>query len=301
MLSAAFSSLDSKVLVMTAPDINNGPIKRAPDSVHHTYVFHAIASTHQSYRLGAFDSYDSLLCIGPYQIAEIRKTEEIYRLKKKELLLTGYPLLERIYNEHQEYKKTKQNTLEQNPYCVIAPTWGPSSILETCIHQLIQALANSKFRVLLRPHPEFVKRFPKKVEAIQKSVLKTKNITMQSDLSTLQILHEADLLITDHSGISMEYFLATERPVLFIDTPTRIDNSDVSRIGLEPIENTYRNRLGMSLLPQKMDQVVPTLQTLLNKQMEYADSAPAIRNELVSNWQKSAEIGANYILERCGC
>ncbi|OYV26964.1 MAG: hypothetical protein B7W98_02820, partial [Parcubacteria group bacterium 20-58-5] len=76
LLATLFSRLDSKVLVIANPDLNNGPIKRAPAPVHHVYAFRGIASVHQAYRLHAFDHYDSLLTVQQYQVDEIRKTEE---------------------------------------------------------------------------------------------------------------------------------------------------------------------------------------------------------------------------------
>jgi YidC/Oxa1 family membrane protein insertase len=161
LLVGALQRFDGKVLVMTAPDLDTGAIKRAPHPVHHVYAFHGISSTHQYYRPAAFYNYDSILCIADYQVNEIRKTEQLYNLKPKNLVVTGYPLLERIYRQHQEYRKTHQPTAGQRPICLIAPTWAMdfrgSSILDSCIEELITAMSVTQFDVWVRPHPEFMK------------------------------------------------------------------------------------------------------------------------------------------------
>ena len=74
------------------------------------YLFHALVSTHMMYRYGAFDHYDSILCVGPHQVAEIRKHEEINKLSPKRLIEAGYYRLERIYQSYQKYLQNKSSS-----------------------------------------------------------------------------------------------------------------------------------------------------------------------------------------------
>ena len=46
---------------------------------------------------GAVDNYDTVFCIGDFQIDEIRRQEELYHTKEKNLVVAGYPLLETLY------------------------------------------------------------------------------------------------------------------------------------------------------------------------------------------------------------
>ena len=302
LLSAVFERLDSKVLLMTTPDLNKGVIKRAPGAVHHCYVFHAIASAHQGYRLGAFDFYDSLLCIAPYQVDEVRKLEELYSLKAKELPVVGYPLAERIYREHQEYLANHAVHGDAEQICLIAPTWDPqgkSSLMDSCIEEILDVLSKTRFKVWLRPHPEYIKRFSKKIEAIQKRIAKYSNISLQMELGSMQCLHEADVLVTDHSAIAMEYVLGTERPVLFIDTPTRVDNPECDRLNIEPVENKFRSSMGTRLKPSEVKSLAAALEKLIADKDTFKQQVPAIRDSLVANWQNAGPIGGAFILELC--
>lgn len=45
------------------------------------------------------------------------------------------------------------------------------------------------------------------------------DIEIQTDFSSNSTVFEADLLVTDWSGIAYEYAFATNKPVLFVDTP----------------------------------------------------------------------------------
>ncbi len=299
LLNTAFSRLDSKVLMIGNPDINNGPIKRAPDPVHHVYVFRGIASVHQAYRLGAFDHYDSLLTIQQYQVDEVRKTEAVYKVKAKQLPIVGYPLTERIWREHQTYLQESSKRDGQKPICLVAPTWDSasrSSIFDVCQGEIIESLARSQFDVWLRPHPEYVKRFPERMEKIEKACAKTKNVRTKLELGSMYCLHEADILVTDHSSISMDYVLGTERPVIFINTPLRVDNPEVGKLGLEPVENTYRAKLGKELAVSQLGALDAAMKESFEGRQKFKDSVPTLRDELVANWQKAAEVGGNYIL-----
>ncbi len=299
-LGPTFAKLDSKVLVMTTPDLNQGFVKRAPDPVQHIYAYHGISSVHQCYRLGGLDHFDSLLCIGQYQIDELRKQEEVYKLKKRDLPLVGYPLLERIYREHQAYLASKTGG-NQAPIVLVAPTWDParkSSIMDCCIDELVDVLARTGMTVWLRPHPEFVKRFPKVIESVQKRIDKHKytNISFQMALESMQCLHEADVLITDHSTIAVDYALGTERPVLFIDTPIRIDNPERDKLGMEPVENKYRSKLGVRVKPGELDTVPTVLKEMIQDRPKFAETVPALRDIFVANWLSAGQIGGDYIL-----
>jgi len=92
-----FLNLKADLLIMTTPDLQTFHIKRSKVyPVHYIYVFHAMVSTHLIYNKGAFDFFDSIFCVGNYQINEIRSAERIYNLKPKNLVQSGYPHLDNL-------------------------------------------------------------------------------------------------------------------------------------------------------------------------------------------------------------
>src|SRR5690606_15080577 len=91
-----FATLDVDVLVMTMPDLQTLHIKRSPHRVHYCYLNHSMVSTHMVYRPGAFDHFDSFLCVGPHHIEEIRAREAALSLKPKTLVQHGYGRLDQI-------------------------------------------------------------------------------------------------------------------------------------------------------------------------------------------------------------
>src|SRR5207248_9533577 len=96
ILPIFFQSLQTKLLVTTVPDLDQFHVKRSLYPVHYVYLFHSINSTHMTYRRGAFDAYDTVFCVGPHHLKEIRRAEEIYNLKPKTLVEHGYGRLDAI-------------------------------------------------------------------------------------------------------------------------------------------------------------------------------------------------------------
>ena len=85
-----FPFINTKVLVMTMADLDKFHVKRSINKVNHIYMFHSTQSVHVQYNKGAFDCYDTIFCVGPHHVEEIRKTEEIYNLPPKLLINVGF-------------------------------------------------------------------------------------------------------------------------------------------------------------------------------------------------------------------
>jgi len=295
-LKLFFSKLDSKILVMTMPDLNQMYIKKMNKNTNYIYTFHSIISTHMQYRLGAFDHYDTIFSVGPHHLKEIRETESLYNLKAKNLINFGYPRLEKIYNDHQVYLERNPKNKDSRKTILIAPTWGDNCILATCIKDIISHLKNSEYEVFIRPHPEFLKNNKKTVNKIGGMIKDINNIRLETNLLSDINIHEADLLITDWSGIALEYAFGTERPVLFIDTPKKINNPEYKKITAEPITVTLRNKVGESLPLERINEIKNITDNLIDNKENFKEEVIKNRKKYIFNWMNSSKIGADYIL-----
>lgn len=273
--------VDCRVFIMTMPDLNSFHIKRSIHPVRYVYTFHSPISTHMIYRREAFDHYDSILCVGPHQVEEIRKREKIYGLKPKRLVETGCSRTEKIYEAYKEHRVCDERT-----NVLVAPTWGTPNLYDICGTELIEILLRGGYKVTLGFHPETVKKnrhFEYDGVATKTSVL---------DAATIA---EADVLITDWSGISLEYAFGTERPVIFIDTPPKIRNPRYRELGIEPVEISLRNRTGTIVLTEDIKDIPFVIQDSLSNSALWKDKLSKLRSEYMFNFGRASKIGANYI------
>lgn len=288
--------VNCKIFIMTLTDLNRFHLKRSTFPVHYIYVYHALVSTHMMYRFGAFDNYDTIFCVGPHHIKEIRKQEELYNLKNKELINAGYYRLERIYKDFKVYNKKKsfKTNLET---VLIAPSWGDENILKSCGIELINLLINSNYNIIVRPHPETVKRDPDLLNDIYSKFSNNKQFLLETSISSDNSIFEADVLICDCSGISLEYAMGTERPVIFLDYPIKIKNPDYKEIDIEPIELSVRSKMGLILSPEELDQIPKAIVEIRKKADTYKNTLRRLREKNLFAFGQSSQIGADYIID----
>lgn len=292
--------LDAKVVIMTMPDLNQFHVRRSINDTKHVYVFHSLLSTHMVYRLGAFDYYDIIFCVGPHHIEEIRRTEEVYGLKPKRLLEVGYHRVEKIFADHKDY--LRQPTLEANPRkrILIAPGWQDSNILETYGSKLIATLLNAGYDIVFRPHPMTIAKKPEQLLALEQEFGSHENFRLDTETVSEKFIHEADVLVCDWSGVALEYAFGTERPVLFIDLPRKVRNPEYEKLGIEPVEVLLRDQIGKVIGVDDVSNADAIVSDFLTHRELYRDKIVRARERYVYNFGKSSDIGAEYIMDIYG-
>ena len=123
-----FLTLKAKILLMDMPDLDTYHIKRSKvHPVHYIYLFHSIFSIHSYLRKGALDNYDTIFCVGPHHVNEIKSTEKFYGLKSKKLIEYGFGRLDTLLQEREKF--AKQNPDLKN-LVLITPSYGKENLLQ---------------------------------------------------------------------------------------------------------------------------------------------------------------------------
>ena len=288
--------MDADMVVMTMSDLENYHIKRSyvRKDVEYVYMFHYPLSTHMVLHTGALDHYDTILCVGDFQIPEIRKQEEIHKLPEKKLVVTGYGQLEKL---QAAYDKIKDN-LKKGNKILIAPSWQEGNILDSCIDEMLKGLLGKGFNVHVRPHPEYVKRYGARMDAIVKRYedYDGDDLTFELDFTKNDSIFDSDVAISDWSGTTYEFSFVTGKPCIFIDTPMKVNNPNYKEIGIEPLEISLRDKVGIRMNPEKLEGIADTVRNLIDRQDEYIKNNIDIRNELIANYGHSGEESAKYII-----
>lgn len=292
-----FLNLVADILIMTMPDLETYHIKRSKIyPVHYVYIFHAMLSTHLVYQKKAFDHFDTIFCVGDYQIKEIKNAEEIYNLKPKKLIEFGYNHLDNLIKKYS--KKDDLHTKEKNKIQVlIAPSWGKNGIFETVIEEVIHILLESNFKVIFRPHPMTQKKFKKKISSIHEKFFSNPNFTLEQNITNFDSFSQSDIMISDWSGVALEFAFTFERPVLYIDVPKKTHNADFEEISQIPIEMSIRDKIGCIISPSNIELIPKNIEELIKKSESIKEQIIKIRDETIFNIGKSDEKGAEKIVE----
>jgi len=287
-----FLTLKAKILIMDMPDLQTFHIKRSKVyPVHYVYIFHSMFSTHSYLRKGALDNYDTIFCVGKHHEKEIRATEERYGLKEKKLIKYGFGRLDTLLQEKQKFQNTY--TKDKN-LILITPTYGEKNLLQTCGKELIEILLKADFTVMLRPHYRIFKDSKKLINSIIENFGNHSNFILEKGIIPSDKFHNSKCLISDWSGISLEYAFTFERPVLFIDTPKKILNPDSGDITMEPIEISIREKIGHVVSTNNLEKIPEIIKNLENENL-MSEQIRKIRSEIIYNIGNSAKIGAEII------
>ncbi len=287
--------MDADVVVMTMPDLDNFHIKRSyvRKDVEYIFVPHALHSINLMMRTGCIDNFDTVLVTGKHQEEEIRKTEEIYKVRRKNLIECGYPLLDSML---MEYEKTHSAERNETATILIAPSWQDQGIMDMCLEEMLDRLKSTNYQVIMRPHPQYVRHKPEYLDQLARRYEAYPNVEIQVDFSSNNTVFDADVLITDWSGIAYEYAFTTLKPVLFIDTPMKVQNPEYQKIGVVPMNVWMRKEIGMVLMPDEMSAIEDTVCKMFENKDKFRDIIRDYREHYIYNLGHSAEIGAKYII-----
>ena len=157
-----FMKMDAKVVVMTTPDLEKYYLKRSYvcKDIEYVYMEHGLSSVNMLLRKGALDHFDTVFCAGDHVIDEIRAMERVYNLPEKNLIKYGYGMLDDITRQYLEYKEKNPDAVEEK-YALIAPSYQKDNILDSCLENVVNGISKH-IKVVIRPHPQYVIRFPQK-------------------------------------------------------------------------------------------------------------------------------------------
>ena len=244
-----FNKLKAENMFLTITDLGNNLLKKTKNIDKYIYYFHSPVSTTKNYTSKAFDNYDMIMCNGQFQINEIRLREHLKKLNKKKLIPSGY-----CYFDHL-IKNSNQNVNSND--ILIAPSWNinKKNFINENFIDLIDVLIKKNYNVVFRPHPEHFKRSKNLLNKI-KNKFSSESFKFDEDVNNIKSLEKAKCLITDSSGIAIEYMFVLKRPVLYFDEYDKIHNSEFKDYSnLKTIDQIIKENFGYSFKKKDFNKI----------------------------------------------
>ena len=244
-----FAIIKTENIFLTITDLGNHIIKKTKNVNNYIYYFHSPVSTTIQYMSRAFDNYDTILCNGEYQVKEIQKSEFLNKNKQKILIKSGY-----LYFD---YLKEKINLQKNSNEVLIAPSWNSKEVyfMNQNLELLIEQVLNKGFNVRFRPHPENLKRSANIIEGFQKKFNNSKFI-LDDAAENIEAMENAKCLITDNSGIAIEYILLFKKPVLYFEDVKKVHNLDFEKYNdLITIEDKVKTTFGYTFKKNEIKKI----------------------------------------------
>lgn len=296
-----FMKMDADVVVTTLGDLDNFYIKKSyvRDDIEYVYMFHHTTSMDMTSTVGEYDNYDTLLCTGPHQIEEMRQIEDIRGIKRKNLVGAGYDLIDREIADYENRISRLQNS-GQRPTILLAPSWQEDNLLDSCVDDLIQSVLGKGYRVVVRPHPEYTKRYRARWDALKKRYadVSENELYFEKDFSSNDTILLADVLVTDWSSVFCEFSFATLKPSVFIDTTPKVRNPNWRDYGIDSTDISLRNQVGKSIAPGDVRKQFPSVvKDMVENKERWHDQIEEIREGFFFNLGGGGDAAGEYLLE----
>ena len=169
--------------------------------------------------------------------------------------------------------------------------------MDSCLDDILAATSGKSWRVVVRPHPQYVRRNPGRISALQNRYEKSDDVIIETDFADSRSLYASDVMITDWSGVAMESSFVTHRPCVFINTPMKVLNPEYTRYESVPMQIEIRNKIGVSMELSEVSGIAEVIGNMLNGQLLPKNEVARIAGQYVYNPGTSGQVGGRYILE----
>ena len=259
-----FLTLKLKFLYSSTPDLDNTIFKRSKFfKCKYIYLHHTPVSLTLIYNPDAFNAFDAVQTISTYQFKEMKEIVSKNNLKTK-IFKSKYLFI------NKQIERNKSQIPDTD--VLIAPSWN-SSFYKLNYHILLKKqLSKNNITYKLRPHPLSLA----KGEIAMNDLTK---LDIPVDKLILLNLFKYKFIITDWSGIFIEFALIFKRKAYLINTPKKMVNTDYLNYENQPIEISLRNILGKTYEIHNIQKIIDEIQILKKNRINEDENVKKVLNE----------------------
>jgi len=257
-LNLFFLLLKIRYCYSSTPDFDNSAFQRSIfKKTKYIYIQHSPLGLNKIYRDNAFTNFDVVQVVNNFQKNDII---DISKIKKKKIKAwcSKYLFLSNDHNHPLKFIKNKKKKK-----ILIAPTWG-TDFFDINIHQHIKENLNpDKYDLFIRPHI---------MTTLKNKSLITDLVNRGFQISSGKIdLNSFDLLITDWSGIYIEFAKINKIKSILIQNKEKILNEKFIEFKNESIDTYARKKLGVILMPNDLHLVENKVNYIIQNQQNYVE------------------------------
>ena len=284
--------LKANVVFSTTPGLDVYQWKRSKDVDFYVHIPHA-PNDITLYRMFGIDYYDSILLSGDYQVKQIRQMEAKRELPAKDLKLVGIP-----YMDDMAARLDSVGAAEAHERTVLlAPSWGDSALFGVYGGKIIEKLLETGYHVIVRPHPQSFKSEKELMDKLMEKFPNSDKLEWNRDSDNFEVLRRSDILISDFSGVTFDFSLIYDKPVIY--TTPNFDLGPYDAWWMEePLwTTTILPHIGAELTEDKMDSLKELIDTCI-EDPRYAEGRKKAKAETWANAGAGAKKVADYLQEK---
>jgi hypothetical protein len=208
---ARLNFLSADFVLATTPGLDVYQWKRSKMVKHYSHLYHTPSEFAQCEMFG-LDYFDSLLVNGyEYQEEHIRKLEKARRLPEKQIVTVGCTYLDEYLKKLNEIPKEENHVFT----VLVSPSWSEAALLSRFGEKLLDPLIKTGWRIIIRPHPQSLLVEKEIINRLTAKYADTANLEWDLERDNIYSLKKADIMISDYSGIILDYMFLLNKPVFY--------------------------------------------------------------------------------------
>ena len=280
------------VLLSTTPGLDVLQWKRSKEVGKYVHIFHAATSA-LTYRMFGLDFYDAVLTASDFQLAEMRMVEKKRKLPPKEAKVVGLTYFDVLA----EKLKNADKPQNSNKVILLAPSWGKSGFLYKFGDKLIDALIDTGYEIVFRPHPQSFTADKEMLDKVHEKYDGVKNFTWNTDNDNFDILNRADLLISDFSGVVFDFSIIFGKPIMYTSVKDFDDSVyDSAWIKQELWKFKVLPTIGCEITEESFENIKAKIDETISSD-KYEQGIKAAREYAWKNQGHAAEAIVDYMYE----
>lgn len=288
---ALMNTLKADLVLSSTPGLDVYQWKRSRDVLWYGHIPHA-ASDITLYRMFGIEFFDAVLLSGEYQQKQVRALESLHSLPEKDLPIVGITYMDSM-------KQRLETSPELPAHCttvLLAPSWGPSAIFSKYGSKIIDELLKTDYKIIIRPHPQSFTSEKALLESLMTDYPESERLVWDKNIDNFDVLREADILISDFSGVIFDFTLVFDKPVIYADTS--FDKGPYDAWWLDEELWTFETlpKIGIQLSPENLHEIGNIVESCLNSS-ELRAGRDAARSETWCNIGNAASAVADYLID----
>ena len=286
---AKLNFLSASIVLSTTPGLDVYQWKKSKDVDYYLHMLHACDGV-TAYRMFGLDYYDGVMLSGQYQEDDLRNLEKLRNLPAKETCLVGIPYMDKMATRLKE-----AGPIKEHPRTVLlAPSWGPSSILNKYGESFITELVKTGYTIIIRPHPQSFTSEKEMIDSLMAKFPETDKLSWNRDNDNFDVLRKADILISDFSAVTYDFALVYDKPIIYADTEFDKGPYDAWWLDTPYWTFTALERIGMKLTRDKLSSIKEMIDECIEDE-RFAKGRDEVRGETWVYPSEGASRAADFI------
>lgn len=291
------NTLEAKICIMTTPGLDVLQIKRSKGVKQYCHITHSAGGV-GGYSTYGLDYYDMVLVGGDGDKKIIEDIEAVRNTPPKEITVVGCTYLDVLRKKLAEEEGREFFSDNSRKTVIVSPTWGEHGILNKCGEKLLSTFAASnRYNIIIRPHPQAFTSDKKMISFLKSKFPKGEHLVWDEEPDGLIAMRQADIMISDFSGIIFDYLFLFNRPIIAFMSKYDKRGKDAMDLPKDSWNIQALNRLGGAYKEEDIPKLPGRIDALLENNGSLVDVIFELRSEMDKYPNESGSRAAQVIAD----